>query len=103
MNMLTDIFALGKFDYGVMVRYQNLTRKPELFRVPRIRCTLLNPALADPANKCDMETCSGGVLGLEGQVLENCPVLGSRTTLLFGLLKFFRSAENFFPDRFFRR
>ena len=23
---------LGKFDYGVMVRYQNLTRKPELFR-----------------------------------------------------------------------
>ena len=32
--MLTDIFALGKFDYGVMVRYQNLTRKPEPFRGP---------------------------------------------------------------------
>ena len=25
-------FAVGKFDYVVMVRYQNLTRKPELFR-----------------------------------------------------------------------
>ena len=33
--MLTDIFAVGKFDYGVIVRYQNLTRKPELFRVLR--------------------------------------------------------------------
>ena len=32
LNRLTDIFAVGKFDYGVMVRYQNLTRKPELFR-----------------------------------------------------------------------
>ena len=26
LNWLTDIFAVGKFDYGVMVRYQNLTR-----------------------------------------------------------------------------
>ena len=34
LNRLTDIFAVGKFDYGVMVRYQNLTRKPELFRAP---------------------------------------------------------------------
>ena len=34
LNKLTDIFAVGKFDYGVMVRYQNLTRKPELFRAP---------------------------------------------------------------------
>ena len=33
LNRLTDIFAVGKFDYGaVMVRYQNLSRKPELFR-----------------------------------------------------------------------
>ena len=32
--MLTDIFAVGKFDYSVMVRYQNLTRKPKLFRAP---------------------------------------------------------------------
>ena len=31
---MIDIFAVGKFDYGVMVRYQNLTRKPELFRAP---------------------------------------------------------------------
>ena len=31
LNRLTDIFAVSKFDYGVMVRYQNLTRKPELF------------------------------------------------------------------------
>ena len=34
LNWLTDIFAVGKFDYGAMVRYQNLTRKPELFRAP---------------------------------------------------------------------
>ena len=34
LNRLTDIFAEGKFDYGVMVRYQNLTRKPELFWAP---------------------------------------------------------------------
>ena len=33
-NRLTDIIAVGKFDHGVLVRYQNLTRKPELFRVP---------------------------------------------------------------------
>ena len=31
---LTDIFAVGKVDYGVMVRYQNLTWKSELFRAP---------------------------------------------------------------------
>ena len=34
MNRLTDIFAVGKLDYGVLVRYQNLTQKPELFRAP---------------------------------------------------------------------
>ena len=34
LNRLTDIFAVGKFDYGVMVRYQNLTRKPELLWAP---------------------------------------------------------------------
>ena len=33
-NRLTDIFAVGKFDYGVMVQYQNLTQKPELLRAP---------------------------------------------------------------------
>ena len=38
LDRLTDIFAVGKFDYGVIMRYQNLTRKPELFRA-RIRCT----------------------------------------------------------------
>ena len=40
MNRLTDIFAVGKFDYGVMVRYQNLTRKPELFQAPWARAPL---------------------------------------------------------------
>ena len=43
VNRLIDIFAVGKFDYGVMVPYQNLTRKPELFQAPppraRVRCT----------------------------------------------------------------
>ena len=34
LNRLTDIFAVGKFDYGVVERYQNLTRKPELFWAP---------------------------------------------------------------------
>ena len=34
LNRLTDIFAVGKFDYDVMVRCQNLTRKRELFRAP---------------------------------------------------------------------
>ena len=50
LNRLTDIFAVGKFDYGVIVRYQNLTRKAELFRAlepgppkARARCTPLNP------------------------------------------------------------
>ena len=52
MNRLTDIFAVGKFDYGVMVRYHNLTRKPELFRAPLGPCTMypLNPPLAGPAS-----------------------------------------------------
>ena len=34
LNRLTNIFAVGKFDYGVMVRYQNLMQKPEHFRGP---------------------------------------------------------------------
>ena len=40
LNRLTDIFALGKFDYGAMVRYQNLTRKPEHLRAPWARAPL---------------------------------------------------------------
>ena len=32
LNKLTDILAVGKFDCGVTVRYQILTRKSELFR-----------------------------------------------------------------------
>ena len=35
------------------------------------------------------------------QVLENCPVLGSRTALFFELLKFCEALENFFGKRFF--
>ena len=34
LNRLADIFAVGKYDYDVMVRYQNLTWKPKLFRAP---------------------------------------------------------------------
>ena len=37
------------------------------------------------------------------QVLENCPVLGSRTAPLFELLKFCRSSENYFEDLCFWR
>ena len=40
LNWLTDIFAVDKFDYGVIVRYRNLTRKPELFRAPKARAPL---------------------------------------------------------------
>ena len=55
LNRLTDIFAVGKFDYGVMMRYQNLKRKLELFRSPWARAPLgpgtmypLNPPLTGP-------------------------------------------------------
>ena len=41
------------------------------------------------------------VLGLEGQVLENWPVLGSRTALFFESLKFCGALEKFFGKRFF--
>ena len=41
------------------------------------------------------------VLGLEGQVLENWPVLGSRTAVFFELLKFCGALEKFFGKRFF--
>ena len=40
-------------------------------------------------------------LASKPQVLENCPVLGSWTALFFKWLKFCRSAENIFLDRFF--
>ena len=40
-------------------------------------------------------------LGLEGQVLVNWPVLGSRTALFFELLKFCEALEKFFGKRFF--
>ena len=53
LNRMTDIFAAGKFDYGVMVRYQNLKRKAELFRAPQGpgpgTMYPLNPPLAGPA------------------------------------------------------
>ena len=50
LNRLTDIFAVGKFDYDVMVRYQNLTWKPELFGALLGPGTMypLNPPLAGP-------------------------------------------------------
>ena len=41
------------------------------------------------------------VLGIEGQVLENCPVLGSRTAHFFEVLKFCRSPEKKFYLAFF--
>ena len=40
-------------------------------------------------------------LALKPQVLENCPVLGSRTALFFKWLKFCRSAEKCFSRPFF--
>ena len=40
-------------------------------------------------------------LALKPQVLENCPVLGSRTALFFEWLKFCRSAEKCFFRPFF--
>ena len=39
-NRLTDIFAVGRFDDGAMVQYQNLKRKPELFWVPWVPAPL---------------------------------------------------------------
>ena len=47
LNRLTDIFAVGKFEYGVMVWYQNLTRKPELFQAPGTMYPL-SPPLVGP-------------------------------------------------------
>ena len=41
------------------------------------------------------------VLGLEGQNLENWPVLGSRTALFFELLKFCGAFKKYFGKRFF--
>ena len=40
-------------------------------------------------------------LASKPQVLENCPVLVSRTAVFFKWLKFCRSPENFFEDLFF--
>ena len=41
------------------------------------------------------------VLGLKGQVLENWPVLGSKTALFFELLIFCGAFEKFLGKRFF--
>ena len=54
LNRLTDIFAEGKFDYGVMVQNQNLLmRKPEFIWAPLNpgpgTMYPLNPPLAGPA------------------------------------------------------
>ena len=40
-------------------------------------------------------------LASKPQVLENCPVLGSRTALFFEWLKFCRLAEKYFSKPFF--
>ena len=40
-------------------------------------------------------------LASKPQVLENCPVFGSRTALFFEWLKFYRSAEKCFSGPFF--
>ena len=40
-------------------------------------------------------------LASKPQVVQNCPVLGSKTALLFDSLKFCRSPERFFEDLFF--
>ena len=63
LNRLTDVFAAGKFGYGVMVQYQNLTRKPELFRAPWARAPLgpgsgtMYPPLAGPVRLSWNENC----------------------------------------------
>ena len=65
MNRLTDIFAVGKYVYDVMVRYQNLTWKPKLFQAPWARVPLgpgpgtmypLNPPLVGSANSLGNKT-----------------------------------------------
>ena len=42
-------------------------------------------------------------LASKPQVLENCPVLGSKTALFFGMLKVSGTPETFFGKRFFWR
>ena len=42
-------------------------------------------------------------LASKPQVLENCPVFGSRTALFFEMLKFCRSPEKFFEAFFFEK
>ena len=39
-------------------------------------------------------------LALKPQVLENCPILGSRSALFFELLKVCEAPEKFFGKRF---
>ena len=77
LNRLTDIFAIGKFDYGVMVRYQNLTRKPELFRAPLGTgpgtMYPLNPPLAGPACKA----------GISAWWLGKCSKFNSKETQIY--------------------
>ena len=53
LNRLTDIFAVGKFDYDVMVQYQNLMRKLELLWGPARPGYDVSPEppLAGPAGK----------------------------------------------------
>ena len=51
LNRLTNIFAVSKFDYGGMVRFQNLRRKPEFFRAPSARPPLrVGPGTMYPLN-----------------------------------------------------
>ena len=71
LNRLTDIFAVGKFDYDVMLWYQNLTRKPKLFRAllgpgPGTMYPL-NPLLAGPSYQIEINwiyNFSVGILDL---------------------------------------
>ena len=60
VNRLTDIFAVGKFDYGVMVRYQNLTRKPELFWALRARSPRPGPEYNVPPDPLSQALLGGG-------------------------------------------
>ena len=59
-NRLTDIFAVGKFDYGVMVQYQNLMQKPELLRAPWARAPLgQSPGTMYPLNPLSQALSTG--------------------------------------------
>ena len=72
LNRLTDIFAVDEFDYCVIVRYQSLTRKPEVFRAPLGPGTMypLNPPLAGPGSTSILRTLNAIKVTITDFILE---------------------------------